>query len=95
MNMPIQPLVDATSSAILVGLALLFVASIAGAAPPEPSRVGTDIEIGRPKRSATAPAMRTSIANAARDEQPACNRPRRRLWIEGEGWIVRRVLLCH
>lgn len=28
-------------------------------------------------------------------EAPGCTRVRRRLWVEGEGWIVRRVTTCH
>jgi hypothetical protein len=26
--------------------------------------------------------------------QEGCVRPRKRLWVEGEGWIVRRVTVC-
>ena len=26
--------------------------------------------------------------------QDGCVRPRKRLWVEGEGWIVRRVTVC-
>jgi hypothetical protein len=29
------------------------------------------------------------------DLGPACERPRRRLWVEGEGWVIRRVTVCH
>lgn len=57
--------------------------------------------------SAAQPAGRstTQVAEASQLSQPAnateseddsanCNKQRRRLWIEGEGWIVRRVTIC-
>jgi hypothetical protein len=28
------------------------------------------------------------------DDAANCSRSRRRLWVEGEGWIVRRVTTC-
>jgi hypothetical protein len=28
------------------------------------------------------------------DSGPSCVKARRKLWVEGEGWIVRRVQLC-
>ncbi|MEH3118554.1 MAG: hypothetical protein PGN25_13420 [Methylorubrum populi] len=38
-------------------------------------------------------AQTASVAEG--DEDGAnCNKQRRRLWIEGEGWIVRRVTIC-
>ena len=55
-----------------------------------PGRVGAAIETDRPKRSATALAVTSSDAKAVKNEQLTCDRPRRRLWIEGEG-RVRRV----
>ena len=29
-----------------------------------------------------------------RDDDATCSRARRRLWIEGEGWVVRRITTC-
>jgi hypothetical protein len=88
--------VDTVVSATLTGLAVLFLASIAEAAPTEPSRVGAGIDIGRSKFAATAPAATSPIMNAVSGEQQlACDRPRRLLWIEGDGWVVRRVFVCH
>jgi len=83
--------------ALLLGSTLLVVPLAPAAAAPH--------ERGRP--AAAAPAAKTKIAIAqvdpvttsslskATDEEPACARPRRRLWVEGEGWIVRRVSACH
>ena len=53
--------------------------------------------------AAPAPADRpikvadASLASpAAGDDASAnCVKPRKRLWIEGEGWVVRRVTICH
>jgi hypothetical protein len=33
-------------------------------------------------------------ASVERDDDPTCSRARRRLWIEGEGWVVRRITTC-
>jgi hypothetical protein len=83
-------------SALLVGSALLFVASApAEAAPKERSRAAADLKMARSKIAQADPATTSSISKTASDEQPACDRPRRRLWVEGEGWVVRRVSACH
>lgn len=54
-------------------------------------------------QAATAPAE-TKVAEAGaqvhpaavveRDDDAICSRARRRLWIEGEGWVVRRITTC-
>ncbi|MBE7249190.1 MAG: hypothetical protein INR63_29980 [Actinomycetospora chiangmaiensis] len=33
-------------------------------------------------------------ASVDRDDEATCSRARRRLWIEGEGWVVRRITTC-
>lgn len=33
-------------------------------------------------------------ASVERDDDATCSRARRRLWIEGEGWVVRRITTC-
>ncbi|AIQ88688.1 MULTISPECIES: hypothetical protein [Methylobacterium] len=33
-------------------------------------------------------------ATVERDDDVTCSRARRRLWIEGEGWVVRRITTC-
>ena len=35
-----------------------------------------------------------SAAVVERDDDATCSRARRRLWIEGEGWVVRRITTC-
>ncbi|MEE7447231.1 hypothetical protein MRF4_05080 [Methylobacterium radiotolerans] len=53
-------------------------------------------------QAANAPAE-TKVAEAnpqvhpvsvERDDDVTCSRARRRLWIEGEGWVVRRITTC-
>lgn len=42
---------------------------------------------------ADAPGVTSSIDG--RNKGPACERNRKRLWVEGEGWVVRRVTTCY
>ncbi|WP_342105744.1 hypothetical protein [Methylobacterium sp. SI9] len=35
-----------------------------------------------------------TTAGADREDEASCSRARRRLWIEGEGWVVRRITTC-
>jgi hypothetical protein len=83
-------------SALLIGSALLLVAPApAEAAPQERSRATTEMKIAGSKLAQAEPATTSSLGKGAADEQPVCDRPRRRLWVEGEGWVVRRVSACH
>jgi hypothetical protein len=87
---------SAACSALLIGSAVLFVPlTPVEAAPQERSRAAADIKMARSKVAQAEPATTSSISKTASDEQPACDRPRRRLWVEGEGWVVRRVSACH
>lgn len=44
---------------------------------------------------AEASSVRPAAASAGEAEEDTnCSRTRRRLWIEGEGWIVRRITTC-
>ena len=50
---------------------------------------------GPGKASVAAPAVTPVVAvSESEDESVNCSRSRKRLWIEGEGWIVRRVTTC-
>ena len=87
---------NAACSALLIGSAVLFVPlAPAQAAPKERTRAAADIKMAGSKPTQAEPTTTSSIAKAPGDEQSACDRPRRRLWIEGEGWVVRRVSACH
>jgi hypothetical protein len=83
-------------SALLIGSAVLLAPiAPAEAAPQERSRATTDVRLAGSKLAQAEPLATSSIAKVASDDQPACDRPRRRLWVEGEGWVVRRVSACH
>ncbi len=47
---------------------------------------GKDAEPKRAESSQAAPADAVAAI--------PCAKPRRRLWVEGEGWVVRRVAIC-
>jgi hypothetical protein len=82
-----------------VGLALLL--SGAAWAAPVPFKA-TSAEAGRTKSTAT-PAMTpvpreaeiTGSIEKSSTPEANCTQSRRRLWIKGEGWIVRRVTTCY
>ena len=81
---------------LLFGSALLLVPlAPAEAAPQERGRPAPTAAAKTTKVAEADPATTSSLGKAITDEEPACNRPRRRLWVEGEGWVVRRVSACH
>jgi hypothetical protein len=41
-----------------------------------------------PSRRAVRPVV------AASSDDAACTKARRRLWVDGEGWVVRRIAIC-
>jgi hypothetical protein len=87
---------SAACSALLIGSAVLFVPMApAQAAPQERSRASADLKMAGSKLAQAEPAATSSISKTSSDEQPICDRPRRRLWVESEGWVVRRVSACH
>jgi hypothetical protein len=45
--------------------------------------------------AAKDPETTSSITQDQNDDGPTCDRSRKRLWVEGEGWIVRRVTTCY
>ena len=73
------------------GVAVLVVTPLASAlaAPAETRHAGT-------KRTAAVVAEDAtgSVAKSA-EEEPGCQKSRRKLWVEGEGWIIRRVTTCY
>ena len=48
-------------------------------------------EVAPAASSAREPA---ATGSSSASDDPACQKVRKRLWIEGEGWIVRKVALC-
>ncbi len=77
---------------LLFGSTLLLVPlAPAEAAPQERARQAATEKVT--KLAEAEPAATSSLKGA--EEEQVCNRPRRRLWVEGEGWVVRRVSACH
>lgn len=73
-------------SAALAALVLFAAASVPSTAAPAAGQAGRE----RPE----AVKRVADTATAAEDESGTCNRARRRLWVEGEGWVVRRITVC-
>lgn len=73
-------------AALLTGTLLSsLAASAAFAAPTQVDRTPTKV----------AEAVQAQPATAMDDEDSAtCSKSRKRLWVEGEGWIVRRITIC-
>jgi hypothetical protein len=80
-------------SALLFGSTLLLVPLAPADAAPERGRPAA-AQADKTKLAEADPATTSSLSKAV-EEEPACARPRRRLWVEGEGWVVRRVSACH
>ena len=83
------------SLALLLGSAIAFVPVIsADAAPkPRPREVSAATARAKVADAGAVPATTGSVASPAAEEEH-CSRPRRRLWVEGEGWVVRRITVC-
>ena len=82
-------------SALLFGSALVLVPLTPAEAAPHERGHPAVAPAQRTKLAEADPTTTSSLAKTAIEEEPACSRPRRRLWVEGEGWIVRRVSACH
>lgn len=74
--------------ALVFGFAALTATAVV-AAPAVPTE-RTVQATGSVTQAAAAQAVPTEAADPT-----GCNRARRRLWVEGEGWIVRRITTCH
>ncbi|MCJ2029924.1 hypothetical protein MKK50_11010 [Methylobacterium sp. J-043] len=76
-----------STAAAVLGLALIGLTAMPSLAAPGTGRSTTQV--------AEAAQVSQAAATSESDEESAnCNKQRRRLWIEGEGWIVRRVTIC-
>ena len=84
----------------LGGLLLAFAIVVAstGFAKASPTRTALQPRIGSEAQSAKLSDARadepSAIAKLPSDHQASCDRTRKRFWVEGEGWIVRRVSVC-
>jgi len=44
--------------------------------------------------AAQAEATVRPVSAMVTESQPVCTHTRRRLWLEGEGWVVRKIATC-
>lgn len=88
---PWTRLARAAVPAVLMGAAIAAPALRAepGATPRNARAATADVLAGA---AASPSAMLDGAASG--DEAVACVRMRRKLWVEGEGWIIRRVSIC-
>lgn len=79
---------------VLAGTVLLMGAGFTGALAP--AALAAPVANPGPDKAAAASAAVTPVAaiTESEDEAVNCSRSRKRLWVEGEGWIVRRVTIC-
>jgi hypothetical protein len=76
------------AAAAATALASLALASIPQASAATRAEPAAAIAVKAP----AVPGTRTAVAEA--EDATTCARPRRKLWIEGQGWVVRRVHAC-
>ncbi|WP_342353999.1 hypothetical protein [Methylobacterium soli] len=75
---------------LAVATLLAFGATREASAAPAADRISTKVaDAGQALRPVAAVAEAEDEGDTAN-----CSRSRRRLWVEGEGWIVRRITTC-
>ncbi len=76
----------------LSAVGLAAASFLALAAPVSAAPAASDRTIAKVAEASTVRPVAASVGEA--EEDTNCSRTRRRLWIEGEGWIVRRITTC-
>ena len=76
----------------LTALGLAVLGATALAAPASPG--GKPLSGAKAETTGSVKQVAEAAPEAAVDA-PGCSKARRRLWVEGEGWIVRRITTCH
>ncbi len=80
-------------ASLLLGTTFLIVPINPGFAASASSKAR--VATVQPAKTADADGPATTGSTKASEEDEAgCYRERRKLWVDGEGWIVRRVTLC-
>ncbi|GAB6841156.1 hypothetical protein JCM2811A_01570 [Methylorubrum rhodinum] len=75
------------------GFGLVLFGALAGPVSAAPSADRGARQVA--EAAQVRPVSDTRPAEAEPEEEGAnCSKLRRRLWIEGEGWLVRRVTIC-
>nr|USU34031.1 hypothetical protein NG677_10395 [Methylobacterium sp. OTU13CASTA1] len=77
-------------SAMAAGALFVTCVGLSGAQAAPAANQGSSEASALPSRPITAVAAMTE----GDDDLTNCSRSRRRLWVDGEGWIVRRVTTC-
>ncbi len=81
-------------------LAVLALGGLVAITSYPPAEASHTVETSAPKTQAPPPvrAMTQELAQAEPEvggaSDAACSKVRKRLWVDGEGWIVRRVSIC-
>ena len=78
----------------LVAVGLTLAALQAQAAQATPAERG-EAKVSRGSVTALAAKDPETTSSIQSDADANCSRSRKRLWVEGEGWIVRRVTTCY
>ncbi|HEY8566621.1 MAG TPA: hypothetical protein VIL65_14055 [Beijerinckiaceae bacterium] len=85
-----------TASSLLTGAVTAVVIACAGLSAATAAPLSAPVKItaaAETKISDAGPETTSALPKVSEDE-PACERSRKRLWVEGEGWVVRRVTTC-
>ncbi len=82
------------SAAGFAAASLLALTAPVSAAPAASDRSIAKVAEASSVRPVAASASTTGTSAGEAEEDTNCSRTRRRLWIEGEGWIVRRITTC-
>jgi hypothetical protein len=85
-----RPAETAALFALVLGVVLAATPRTSALAAPADTR-----QAGRTQTAAAAAVDTTGSVAKPAEEEPGCQKARRKLWVEGEGWIVRRVTTCH
>ena len=89
-------MVAACALSLIVGMG--FVAEAAESSrtgkPPAGKAATVTTAYSSSKSRATSEPQATGSVPAVEVENANCTKSRKRLWVEGEGWIVRRVTTC-
>lgn len=84
-------MISTFSAAAGLGLVLFGACTVPVLAAPTADRGARQVA----EAAQVRPVSDVRPAEAEAEEESAnCSKLRRRLWIEGEGWIVRRVTIC-
>jgi hypothetical protein len=85
----------AGAAVLVVCTAALSLPAAAAGASPKPLKAAKSVTVKTQYTSAnTKDPQTTSSVTAAAPVDMNCQRGRKRLWVEGEGWMVRRVTTC-